>query len=193
MTNDDKAHPNQREQARYDFASKAREVELDMFWKRSLFFWGFIGAAFVAFAAIRTSLRLSIVVSSFGLVCSVVWTLANRGSKFWYENWEQKVEESEMAVTGAWFGKSSPVKADIAWLQGRRHSVSKLAIALSDYVAALWCVLVISRVVLLVSPTGVSEAVRNGGAVAFSVASFIYALLLLRFTKPKPPRVGRSQ
>ena len=37
---------------RYKFAAKARETELDLFWRRALFFWGFIGAAFVAFATL---------------------------------------------------------------------------------------------------------------------------------------------
>src|SRR5688572_7309664 len=116
--------------ARYEFACQAREVELDLFWKRSLFFWGFIGAAFLAFAALRASVHLSTLIASFGLVCSVVFTLANRGSKFWYESWEQKVERSERDVTGPWYSVEEAVQADLAWFRARRFSVSKLAIGL---------------------------------------------------------------
>jgi hypothetical protein len=36
--------------ARYDASVKALQFELDLFWKRSLFFWGFIGVAFIALA-----------------------------------------------------------------------------------------------------------------------------------------------
>ena len=72
-------------QARYEFACKARELELTLFWQRSLFFWGFIAASFVAFAQLRQSVGQSCLVATFGFVCSFVWTLANRGSKFWYE------------------------------------------------------------------------------------------------------------
>ena len=36
----------------FDHASDVRKFEIDLFWKRSLFFWTFIGAAFVAYAAL---------------------------------------------------------------------------------------------------------------------------------------------
>ena len=36
---------------RYDVSLQTRNFEIDLFWKRALFFWGFIAAAFIAFAA----------------------------------------------------------------------------------------------------------------------------------------------
>lgn len=38
------------------------------------------------------------------MVCSAAWTLLNRGSKYWQENWETKVELNEKKVTGPLFG-----------------------------------------------------------------------------------------
>jgi len=67
-----------RAASRYAFACEAREVEICLFWKRSVFFWGFIAAAFVAFAQLRDRPALLVIVSGFGLVCSVICTLANR-------------------------------------------------------------------------------------------------------------------
>jgi hypothetical protein len=77
---------------KYDASVKALQFELEQFWKRSLFFWGFIGAAFIAFATSDSHPSLQAAIASFGFVCSVVWTLANRGSKFWYEDWETKLK-----------------------------------------------------------------------------------------------------
>jgi hypothetical protein len=40
---------------RFEVALQTRNFEIDLFWKRSLFFWGFISAAFVGYAALRQS------------------------------------------------------------------------------------------------------------------------------------------
>lgn len=136
---------------RYDASIKALQFELDLFWKRSLFFWGFIAAAFVAYTAKQLSAPLQAAIASFGFVCSSVWTLVNRGSKYWYVNWEEKVIEAELPVTGPLYGNPVPEKESGGWLRGRRLSPSKLVIALSDFVALLWLGLLIEKSVVLVS------------------------------------------
>src|ERR1700733_7998627 len=100
--------------ARYDASVSALEFELEQFWKRSLFFWGFIGAAFVAFstATAYQPLPLQSAIASFGFVCSTIWTLANRGSKYWYENWEDRPKETEKAVTGVLYGDPKPERKE---------------------------------------------------------------------------------
>ena len=188
MTTDELVLPPEDKKARYDFACRAREVELDLFWKRSLFFWGFIGAAFVAFGALRSSPALGVVVSSFGFVCSFIWCMVNRGSKFWYENWEQKVQKSELPFTGQWFASPEPIKPNGAWLRARRFSVSKLAIALSDYVAALWLMLLLSRVAVVLAPAAVSGRARAFAAAAFATMSCAYAFSLIHFAQSDLPR-----
>src|SRR6267143_1930747 len=80
MTEEDKLN-----EKRFDVSVQIRNFEIDLFGKRSLFFWGFISAAFVGYAALRQS-ELRIVVACFGMVCSCAWTLVNRASKFWQEN-----------------------------------------------------------------------------------------------------------
>lgn len=81
-------------------AADVRKFEIDLFWRRSLFFWGFIGAALVAYGVmIRESDKsLPFAIACFGFVCSIAWTLANRGSKYWQEAWEQKVESVQCQV-----------------------------------------------------------------------------------------------
>ena len=79
---DDGKPPTQYHRDRYEASVKAYQFELDLFWKRSLFFWGIIGAAFVALSSKEATPRLQVMIASFGLVCSTVFTLVNRGSKF---------------------------------------------------------------------------------------------------------------
>ena len=91
---------------RFQVALDARRLEINLFWQRSLFFWGFTGAAFVAIAAtLGEHPRLALLVSCFGLVSSVCWSLANRGSKYWHEAWETKVHREEITVGDPLFSK----------------------------------------------------------------------------------------
>jgi hypothetical protein len=75
------------------------KFEIDLFWKRSLFFW-FIAAAFVAYATLIKSETnadkdLPFIIACFGLVYNFAWTLGNRGSKYWQEAWEQKLKDED--------------------------------------------------------------------------------------------------
>lgn len=51
-------------------AVEVRKLEIELFWKRSLFFWGFIAAAFTGLLAlIDKHETISFLVSGFGFVC----------------------------------------------------------------------------------------------------------------------------
>lgn len=84
---------------------------------------------------------LSLLVSGFGMVCSLAWTLVDRGSKYWQEQWESKIDAVEDSVTGPLFKETMPAQAKGWWLSGQRYSVSKVAIAVSDYVFLVWVVI----------------------------------------------------
>lgn len=188
----DGMNPTQ-DKEKYDACVKALQFELEQFWKRALFFWGFIGAAFVAYATSESHPSLQAAIASFGFVCSVVWTLANRGSKFWYEDWERHLRAAEPGVTGSLYG--SPGREDVEhndkrgllerigrWLwRGKRYSPSKLAIALSDYLTIFWfCILTYTFVSLVkgASVTALWPPSKKIFAVTFIAFSFIFAILL---------------
>lgn len=184
--------PTDRNKYRYDACVKALQFELEQFWKRSLFFWGFIGAAFVAFASSESHPSFQVAIASFGFVCSVVWTLVNRGSKFWYEDWEDKLKEAEIPVTGRLYGSpGSEKKVTDKWYsvegfgkrlwKGKRYSPSKLAVALSDYIAILWfCVLAYKFWLVLqgIHVTGWRPVSKGVFVVLFVGLSFVFAVLL---------------
>jgi hypothetical protein len=175
---------------RFDAALQTRQFEIDLFWKRSLFFWGFIGAAFVAVGALKYDQPgLSLLVSSFGLVCSMAWTLANRGSKYWQEQWESKIENVEREVTGPLFQKIEPKQAK-GWFGGREYSVSKLAILVSDYVSIIWLIIFIRQNCLSFGMTSL-DRYRARAATCIILLTVIYVCLALWRGK-STPRSGET-
>lgn len=177
-----------RDSERFRAALSARAFEIEHFWKRSIFFWGFISAAFVAYAASREkSPLLGLVMACFGAVCSLTWTLLNRGSKYWQETWEAKVAQTEEAIVGRLFRVQEPVQHKGIWLSGRRFSVSKLTIALSDYVFILWLALTIAQ---LISLHGVQFSRTLGIIVAWVWLSFssLYMAVVFRNAQATLPK-----
>lgn len=162
---------------RYEVSLETRKFEIQLFWTRSLFFWGFIGAAFVAYANYLKNPGLSLVVAGFGLVCSFAWTLVNRGSKYWQENWEKNVSDAEGDITGELFSIQNKIQNKGMWLSARRYSVSKVAIALSDYVFLLWLFLLSYQIAILFY-TFSGQTVKLG-KIVFASFSFLYILLML--------------
>jgi hypothetical protein len=130
------------------YAVEMRKFEIERFWHRSLFFWGFIGAAFVAYSqtagkadSLTPQNVTQFLVACFGLVCSVAWTLQNRGSKYWQEAWEAKVESVEWDVLRVnLFSNREPRQTKGFW-GAQPFSVSRLAIALSDFTVLVWVAL----------------------------------------------------
>lgn len=136
---------------RFNAAVENRALEINLFWQRSLFFWGFIAASFLALANVYGEHdRLAIAVSCFGLTCSFCWALANRGSRHWHEHWERAVQELENDAVGELFALEFPTEPK-GWLSARRYSVGKIAIALSDYAVILWLVLLAYQLVSMLS------------------------------------------
>lgn len=164
----------------YETAVETRRLEIELFWSRSLFFWGLIASAFVAYATLRRySSDISVVVACFGFVCSIAWSLGNRGGKFWQESWETKVERIEPDVTGAMFAEPEEVQTHKNfWLRGRRFSVSKLAIALSDYTIILWLAVIVWESIRLFGAEPLVVCAKPVAIATFICFSAIYGLAL---------------
>ncbi len=146
---DDTALDSNKVTKAFDLAHDNRKFEIELFWKRSLFFGGFIAASMIAYGAMeRSDNQYSIVFALFGLICSFIWSAGNRGSKYWQEYWEKKVTRLQHFVTDDIFVDHYPTKENgWSWLAPRRISVSKVAMALSDASIALWLLLIAADVV----------------------------------------------
>jgi hypothetical protein len=169
----------------FDVASDIRKFEIGLFWQRSLFFWGFIGAAFVAYATLGTDNQAKLLVSCFALVCSVAWTLLNRGSKYWQEAWEQKTERKERDVFGEeLFHRWERVERKFWLLRARRYSVSKLSIALSDFTAIVWFLLAL-RFLPYGQYIKFTDLQWQLAALAGAVGYSVYMVLACRTSRPR--------
>src|ERR1700733_6056735 len=125
------------------YAADFYKAEIDNFWKRSVFFWGFIAVAFVAYGTLyeKADGTPAQLVTCFGLVCSTAWTLINRGSKYWYEAWEQKVASIEKEALGAPLFSNVEILVRSGWWGAARYSAAKITIGFSDFVVLTWLVL----------------------------------------------------
>ncbi len=175
------------------YAAEFYKSEVDNFWKRSVFYWGLIAAAFVAYAALNdkeNAKPLMLLIACFGLVCSTAWTLLNRGSKYWYEAWEQKVLSIERTVLGvALFTHVEPLIQN-GWWGAAGYSVSRLTIALSDFAVLMWIVLGLRT---LLEPIAISSGCYT--AIALVGTGVYVAMLLIGCRsrpreKTRPPQYG---
>jgi hypothetical protein len=85
-------------------AHELRKFEIENYWKRSSYFWGF---QLVAFGALALSAKdgkfhpqIVLIVAVLGALAAFTAILSAKGSKFWQENWEAHVDFLEVAVEG---------------------------------------------------------------------------------------------
>jgi hypothetical protein len=130
-----------------ELTADVRKFEIGLFWSRSLFFWGFTSVAIVSYgvAYSRGPKELQFAAACLGIVCSVVWTLTNRSSKYWQKVWEVKAASASCDAIGRNIFEQprldalsikDKIKAFPWW--SAHFSVSKLAIAFSDFTALVW-------------------------------------------------------
>jgi hypothetical protein len=146
---------NKREAA-LEHALDVRKFEIDLYWKRAAYFWTFIGATFVGYVAVQASSAatkddLSVLLSCLGIVFSVGWFCANKGSKQWQENWENHVGMLEDDTIGPLYKivltRPRPETWDrrlIDLVTGPSNfSVSKINQIISTFVTLLWVILLL--------------------------------------------------
>lgn len=91
-----------------EHASDIRKFEIALYWQRANYFWALIAVAFAGYFAVLAAEHMSaadkvfnaFVIACIGLIFSLSWFLANRGSKYWQENWENHVDMLEDGITG---------------------------------------------------------------------------------------------
>ena len=94
-----------------ELAEQVRRFEIELYWKRSAYFWTFIALAFAGYGALQMDggvkpkrENLDFLLANVGFVASVAWFAVNRGSKYWQEYWETQVDRLEDGATGPLYG-----------------------------------------------------------------------------------------
>lgn len=90
-------------------AHEIRKFEIELYWKRSLYFWGFMVALFTGFAIILNPenpddteiLKLgSLLITYLGVFISIAWYYLEKGAKAYHSNWEFHIDYLEYPITG---------------------------------------------------------------------------------------------
>jgi hypothetical protein len=135
---------------RFEVALLCRNMEIDLFWKRSSYYWVFVGAALVAYGALKKDFpNICLLITSFGLISSVAWMLGNIGSKWWIENWEKKLHDASHPIVGDLFvpySEKFPIGFGVSL---SRFSVTKLAVLISMFSTILWLGLFFKETLML--------------------------------------------
>ncbi len=89
-----------------DRAYSLRSFEIDLYWRRSAYFWGFQVAIFAAIGFIFQSHKiggpnfLSLALSGLGILTAAANRFSTLGSKFWQKNWEKHIDMLEDEFEG---------------------------------------------------------------------------------------------
>ncbi len=124
-------------------ALETRKFEIELYWKRTTYFWAFIATSFAGYFVVINSTEfkeMTIVVSMIGLLFSIGWYLANRGSKYWQKNWETHVDLLEDELIGPLYGTIlNPTSIKLTKITGEYpFSVSKINQILSFSILLIW-------------------------------------------------------
>lgn len=132
----EEAEKSKRWKELIDKAWNIRSFEIELFWKRTNFYWLFQAATFTAYFLLSSraeiqSFNQSFVVICLGIIFSVSWILINKGSKQWQEHWEAYIDLFEDKYYG-------PIYKTVA--MQKTHSVSKINELVSITVLGVWSV-----------------------------------------------------
>lgn len=139
----------------FEVALEARRFEIQMYWTRTAYFWTISAAALAGFFALESKNDVDQIfpfsVSCIGAVLALGWGLANKGSKYWHENWEHHVQLLEDSIVGPLhktliYRPREPIRFRRDFysqiLTGpSEFSVSKINAIFSWFFFAIWCVL----------------------------------------------------
>ena len=171
--------------AALDRAYDLRSFEIEHYWKRATYFWGFQIAIFAAFGLIwrngaETGWELiTVALSALGLITAFANRLTAKGSKFWQSNWESHIDMLEDELEGRLH--------KIAWLDKGRvdHSVSRVNVSLTSCFVVFWFFIYGYSCLRLLSPPSWFESLlpaKQNQPLIFVTASFVavcLAILLL--------------
>ena len=134
----------------FEKAHDIRKFEIELYWKRTTYFWAFIAASFAGYFAILTSKSISFqeqylfLIESIGFVFSLGCFFVNRASKHWQLNWEKVIDSLEDDITGPLM-QNHINNHNSFWslTLSYRFSVSRINQIISCFITLIWFLLMI--------------------------------------------------
>ena len=160
-----KEYDKEKLEEAFKIALDTRKFEIELYWKRTGYFVLFIGAVFVGYYNIINTAEegiskyqnewLLLLLAALGFLLSLLWYMANRGSKFWQENWEAHIKELSTHLGVPIFGIIKSREHSIRNLmQEYPFSVSKVNQMVSLIITFAW-------LLMLCKEIGVSKLLEN--------------------------------
>ena len=173
----------------FQIALETRKFEIELYWKRTGYFVLFTSAIFVGYyktLSISGNLDkgekclLLLLISSLGFLLSLLWYMANRGSKFWQENWEAHIEMLSTHLGIPIFGiikHSTFSKSDL--MKEYPFSVSKVNQMVSLIVTASWFLLFAFNLVCSISKFDWTVFIRGCPCIIFIIVLLAVFIIVL--------------
>jgi len=166
-------------------AHALRQFEIDNYWKRATYFWGFQLTAFagLALSADKGEFKppIVLIVATLGSVTALASLLTAWGSKMWQENWERHVDLLEVEQEGA-------LMEIVLTDRKCRFSVTRVNERLNLLLMLGWLTAFIAAAAVMICPKLASLPARAASLVQIIIASAMlvgsFAILLL-FTRSK--------
>jgi len=118
----------------YNKAWENRDFEINKFWTRAAYFWGFIVLIFSAyFTTLDNKVGnefIQLIIICLGIIFSIAWHYVIRGSKRWQENWEKHIDKLEDYISGSLY--------KTIFYKDTFYSVSKINEILSVVIIVVW-------------------------------------------------------
>jgi hypothetical protein len=122
-------------------AYELRTFEIEHYWKRATYFWGFQIAIFAAFGLIWKESNkelntewslITLALTALGVLTALANYLSSIGSSFWQKNWENHIDMLEDKVEGNLY--------KVVWLDNgeRGFSVTRINRCLSVFFIIFW-------------------------------------------------------
>ena len=112
----------ERIEAALNRAHEIRQFEISLYWKRSLFFWGFVLTLFGVLGLMLTAEKptsltdfMPVIIAPLGFFTTCAWYYIEKGSKAWMANWELHIDYLEDDITGK-------LHKTTLWLNGKRYN-----------------------------------------------------------------------
>lgn len=148
-----------------------RDFEIKLQWERAVFLTAFLIACFAGYGSFLLSVHqhgagagnfsslvingIFITLTFVGVVLSLLWILMAKGSKAWYEHYEQAIaafaktkattEVPEYMLAHRWYDMKgilrNPMSSNVFSLKGGAYSVSKIVIAIGICSLMIWSAL----------------------------------------------------
>ena len=133
--NDFKDLKQEEQKEIFNLAWDSRKFEIELYWKRAVYFWAFQAVTLVGYFTILSTnyfdekLHSLFYVNCLGFITSLGWHLINKGSKSWQRHWEQIVDILEDMVVGKLYKTVTTNKT---------FSVSKINELISLFFTLMW-------------------------------------------------------